>query len=137
MGWLGHHKAIAEQFPQSVDEFIELEQCQHKTINIGGLKDGRRLTHVIRHAIIPFTDKGEQCHMMTLGLTEESPIDTLHGLGFQQDTKRKINLASRRVELALLQGSFPMTFKEPRRTDPDHVRSEERNMPKSLLTADE
>lgn len=135
MGWLGYHKTIAEQFPQLVEEFIELEEEQYETINIGGLKDGVVLTHMIRYAI-PYTDKGEQCYL-TFGLTEDLPIDTLYGLGFQQDTKMKIDLASKRVESALLQDSFQMTFKEPRRTNPDHIRSEERNTPKSLLTIDE
>jgi hypothetical protein len=134
MGWLQCHKAIAEQFPQLVDEFVDLEEEQCETINIGGLKEGVTLTHMIRHAM-PFVDKGEQCYL-TLGLTEDLPTDTLHGLGFQQDAKMKIDLASKRVESALLQATFQMTFKEPRRTNPDHVRSEERNTPKSLITAD-
>jgi hypothetical protein len=135
MGWLVYHKAIADQFPQLVDEFVELESEQYETINIGGLKEGVTLTHMIRYAI-PFTDKGEQCYV-TLGLTDDLPIDTLYGLGFQQDVKMKIDFASKRVESALLQATFPMTFKEPRRTNPEHVRSEERSTPKSLLTIDE
>jgi hypothetical protein len=132
---LGFHKAIAEQLPQLADKFIELEEEQHETINVGGLKDGVTLAHVIHHAV-PSTDKGEQCHM-TLGLIEDPPIDTLCRSGFQQDTKIKMDLASGRVESALLQASFKMTFKEPRRTNPDHMRSKERNRPKSLLTTDE
>ena len=135
MGWLGYHKVIAEQCPQLVEEFIELEEEKYETINIGGLKDGVTITHMIRYAI-PFTDKGEQCYL-TLGLTKDLPIDTLYGLGFQQDTKMKIDLGSKRVESAMLQASFKLTFKEPRRTNPDHVRSEERNTPKSLLIIDE
>ena len=57
-------------------------------------------------------------------------------IGFQQDTKIKINLASKQVKSALLQASFKMTLKEPRRTNPDQARSEERNNQKSLLTID-
>ena len=50
--------------------------------------------------------KGEQPSYLTLGLTRDLPIDTLYGLGFQQDTKMKVNLSSKRVEPALLQVSF-------------------------------
>jgi hypothetical protein len=92
------------------------------------------ITHMIRY-VIPFIDKGEQCYI-TLGLTKDLPIDTLFGLGFQQDTKMKIDLASKRVESALSQQTFELVFKEPRRTYPDHIRMEERNTPKLLVTAD-
>ena len=81
MGWLSYHKEIATQFPQLVDELVCLEEQQYETINIGGLKEGVTITHMIRYAI-PFVDKGEQCYL-TLGLTEDLPIDTLFGLGFQ------------------------------------------------------
>ena len=47
MGNLSHHQAIAEQFPQFVDELICLETERFETINIGGLKDGVTLTHMI------------------------------------------------------------------------------------------
>jgi hypothetical protein len=136
MGWLQYHKTIAEQYPQLVEQFVSLEEEQYETINIGGLKEGVTITHMIQYAI-PFTDKSEQCYVMLLGLTDDLPIDTLYGLGFQQDTKMKIDLARKRVESALFQATFPMTFKESRRTNPDNVRSEERNTPKSLLTTDE
>lgn len=135
MGWLQYHKAIAAAFPQFVEKLICLDEERYETINIGGLKEGVTITHMIQYAI-PFTEKGEQCYL-TLGLTEDLPIDTLYGLGFQVDAKMKIDFASKKVESALLQASFPLTFKEPRRTNPDHVRSEERNTPKSLLTTDE
>jgi hypothetical protein len=135
MGWLQYHKTIPEQYPQLVEQFVSSEEEKYETINIGGLKEGVTITHMIRYAI-PFTDKGEQCYVM-LGLTDNLPMNTLYGLGFQQDTKMKIDLASKRVESALLQATVPMIFKEPRRTNPDHVRSEERNAPKFLLTTDE
>ena len=135
MGWLKYHKTIAEKFPQLVQEFVCLEDQQYEQINIGGLKDGVTITHMIKYAI-PFTEKGEQLYL-TLGLTEDLPIDTLYGLGFQQDAKMKIDFASRRVESALLQEYFDIEFKEPRRTHPDSVQDQERNTPKSLITTDE
>ncbi len=46
-GWLQPHKAIAEQFPQLVDEFVDLEEEQCEPINVGGLKEGVTLTHMI------------------------------------------------------------------------------------------
>jgi hypothetical protein len=135
MGWLKYHKTIAEKFPQLVQEFVCLEEQQYEQINIGGLKDGVTITHMIKYAI-PFTEKGEQLYL-TLGLTEDLPIDTLYGLGFQQDAKMKIDFASRKVESALLQEYFDIEFKEPRRTHPDSVQDQERNTPKSLITTDE
>jgi hypothetical protein len=86
--------------------------------------------------VIPFTEKGEQLYL-TLGLTEDLPIDTLYGLGFQQDAKMKIDFGSKRVESALLQEYFDIDFKEPRRTHPDNVQAQEHNTPKSLLTTEE
>jgi hypothetical protein len=135
MGNYTYHKTIAEQFPQFVDEMICLTDRHYETINIGGLKDGVTITHMIRYAI-PFIDKGEQCYV-TLGLTDDLPIDTLFGLGFQQDLKMKIDFATKRVESAFLQRHFNLAFKEPRRTNPENIRSQENNTPKSLLTTDE
>ena len=135
MGNLAYHREISEQYPQFVDEIVCLEEESYANINIGGIKDGVSITHMIRYAI-PFIDKGEQC-FITLGLTDDLPIDTLFGLGFQQDTKMTINFTTRRVESAFLQRQFPITFKEPRRTNPENIRSQENNAPKSLLTTDE
>jgi hypothetical protein len=135
MGNLAYHKEISEQYPQFVDEMVCLEEESYANINIGGIKDGVSITHMIRYAT-PFIDKGEQC-FITLGLTADLPIDTLFGLGFQQDTKMTIDFTTRRVESAFLQRHFPITFKEPRRTNPENIRSQENNAPKSLLTTDE
>ena len=95
MGNLHYHQAIMEQFPQFVDEMTCLEEKRFEQINIGGLKDGVTITHMVRYAI-PFIDKGEQ-YYVTLGLTEDLPIDTLFGIGFQQSTKMKIDFATKRV----------------------------------------
>ena len=135
MGNLTYHQTIMEQFPQFVDEMICLEEKRFEQINIGGLKDGVTITHMVRYAI-PFIDKGEQCYV-TLGLTDDLPIDTLFGIGFQQSTKMKIDFATKRVESAFLQQHFEITFKEPRRTNPDNIRGEVNNTPKSLLTTEE
>jgi hypothetical protein len=51
MGNLTYHKTIGEQFPQFVDEMIGLEEERYETINIGGLKDGVTIMHMIRYAI--------------------------------------------------------------------------------------
>jgi hypothetical protein len=135
MGWLKYHKTIAEKYPQLVEELVCLEEEQYEQINIGGLKDGVTITHMIKYAI-PFTEKGEQLYL-TLGLTEDLPIDTLYGLGFQQDAKMKIDFATRKVESALLQEYFDIDFKEPRRTNPASIQDQERNTPKSLITTEE
>jgi hypothetical protein len=119
MGNLAYHQTIVEQFPQFEDKMTCLEEKRFETINIGGLKDGVTITHMVRCAM-PFIDKGEQCYV-TLGLTEDLPIDTLFGIGFQQMRKMKTCFAAKRVESAFLQQHFDMTFKEPRRTNPDDV----------------
>jgi hypothetical protein len=134
MGWLTYHRTIWEQYPQLVRSFTELEEEQHETINIGGLKDRVILTHMMQH-VTPYEENNKRCYL-TLGLTEDLPIDTLFGLGFQQDLKMKIDFATKRVESALLQASYQLTFKAPRRTNPDRVRAKERNVPKSLITID-
>jgi hypothetical protein len=125
MGNLSYHKEISEQFPQFMEEMICLEEESYGVV----------ITHMIRY-YIPFIDKGEQC-FVTLGLTDDLPIDTLFGLGFQQDTKMKIDFATKRVESAFLQRHFTIVFNEPRRTNPENISSEEHNTPKSLLTTDE
>ena len=135
MGWLTYHKTIAKKFPQFVEKLTCLDEERYEQINIGGLKDGVVITHMIKY-VIPFTEKGEQCYI-TLGLTNDLPIDTLYGLGFQTEAKMKIDFANKTVESAMLQESFKIVFKEPRRTNPDHVNYEERSTPKSLLTTDD
>ena len=87
MGNLSYHQAIMEQFPQFIDDMTHLEEKKFEQINIAGFKDGvTPLTHMVRYAI-PFIDKGKQCYVTLLGLTEDLPIDTLFGIGFQQSTK--------------------------------------------------
>jgi hypothetical protein len=135
MGNLAHHKETCKQHPQLIEEFVSLEEQSFETINVGGLKDSIAITHMIRcHA--PFIHESERCYV-TLGLTADPPIDTLFGLGFQQDTKMKIDFATKRVESAFLQQSFTVVMKEPRCTNPAHVSSQEHNTPKSLLTTAE
>ena len=126
---------MRKKFPLLVEELVCLEEQGYEQVNIGGLKDGVTITHMIKYAI-PFTEKGEQLYL-TLGLTEDLPINTLYGLGFQQDAKMKIDFATKKVESALLQEYFDIDFKEPRRTNPDNIHAQERNTPKSLLTTDE
>ncbi len=117
------------------EEYPEEYSDQYGRSNANAYATLVSITHMIRYTI-PFIDKGEQC-FITLGLTDDLPIDTLFGLGFQQDTKMTINFTTRRVESAFLQRQFPITFKEPRRTNPENIRSQENNAPKSLLTTDE
>jgi hypothetical protein len=82
MGWLQHHKTIAEQYPQLVEQFVSLEEEKYETINIGGLKEGVTITHMSQYTI-PCTDKGEQCYVTIRLSTDDLPINTLYGLGFQ------------------------------------------------------
>jgi hypothetical protein len=129
---LACHKEISKQHPHFVDALVCLDEESYESVSIGGIKDGAVITHV-NQCFTPFVNKGEQCSI-TLGLTEDLPIDTLFGLGFQQDTKMMINFGTRRVESAFLRRHFAITFKEPRQTNPDNVRLQSNNAPKSLLT---
>ena len=115
MGNLTYHQTIMEQIPQFVDEMTCLEEKRFEQINIVGLKDGVTITHMVRYAI-PFIDKGEQCYI-TLGPTEDLPIDTLFGIGFQQSTKMNMDFATRRVESAFLQQYFEITFKRTKENE--------------------
>jgi hypothetical protein len=101
------------------------------------VKEGAPITHMIKH-VIPFTKRGEQSHI-AFGLTKALLINTLcGGLGFQINTKMKIDFATQKVESALLQASFDLTCKEARHTHPDQVQSEQRAAhPKCLLRTKE
>ena len=81
MGWREYHQVIAEQCPQLVEEFIELEEAQYDTIGIGGLKGGVTLTHMMKY-VIPFTVKDEQCYYLTLA--RDLPINIYTDSGFSR-----------------------------------------------------
>ena len=127
-----YHQEIACQHPGLVEELIDLKERRYKEINIGGLKDGVALTHMIRYSI-PYTDKGAQL-AITLGLTSDLPVDTFFGVGFQIETKMKIDLAAGRVESGFLQDSYKIEYTEPRLTDPSQVAAEVHKTPKALIS---
>ena len=132
MGNLMYHQEIARQHPGLVEELIDLKERRYEEINIGGLKDGVALTHMI-HYSIPYTDKGAQL-AITLGLTSDLPVDTLFGVGFQIETKMKIDLAAGRVESGFLQDSYKIEYTGPRLTDPSQVAAEVHKTPKALIS---
>ncbi len=99
MGNLSYHQEIATQFPNLVAKLVDLAEKQFKSITIGGLQGGVSLTHMICY-LIPYTEYGKYC-ALTLGLTDNLPIDTLLGISFQMDTKMSINIAGMKVHLAL------------------------------------
>jgi hypothetical protein len=132
MGSLAYHQEIARQHPNLVEELVDLKEKRYEEINIGGLKDGVALTHMIRYSI-PYTDKGEQL-AITLGLASDLPVDTLFGVGFQIETKMKIDLAAGRVESGFLQDSYSIEYNEPRLTDPSQIAAELHKSPKALIS---
>ena len=135
MGHLRYHEEINRSFPQLVAEFIELADKRFENINIGGLQGGVALTHMVRYHI-PYTDSGQPCSI-TLGLTEDLPIDTLFGVGFQTEAKMTIDLAGRKVQSGLFQDSYPIEFTKPHRTDPAHILSQTNRSPKALIAQSE
>lgn len=132
MGSLAYHQEIAKQHPNLVEELVDLKEKRYEEINIGGLKDGVALTHMIRYSI-PYTDKGEQL-AITFGLARDLPVDTLFGVGFQIETKMKIDLAAGRVESGFLQDTYNIEYNEPRLTDPAHVAADAHTKPKALIS---
>jgi hypothetical protein len=135
MGWLPYHKEIARRYPHLVHEFVNLKEKRYENINIGGLQGGVALTHMIKY-YIPYTDRGGTC-ILTLGLTDDLPLDTLFGVNFQTEAKMQIDLASRKIWSGYFQDSFDIEFKEPKRTDPTHVASQTDRHPKALTTLTE
>jgi hypothetical protein len=132
MGWLPYHQEIARKYPHLVHEFVNLEEKQYENINIGGLQGGVALTHMIKY-FIPYTDQGGGC-VITLGLTEDLPIDTLFGVNFQTEAKMQIDLAGRKIWSGYFQDSYELEFKEPKRTNIAHVASQTDRHPKALAT---
>jgi hypothetical protein len=132
MGSLQYHSAIVKNFPRLVSEFTVLEEKRFKAINIGGLQAGGvELTHIVVYHI-PYTEKGQTCSI-TIGLTDALPLDTLFGVGFQVEAKMTIDLAGKTVYSGLFQESYPLEFKPPMKTNPEHVNSQRDHSPKALI----
>jgi hypothetical protein len=132
MGNLSYHKEIATRFPALVSEIIDLDEQKYEKITIGGIQGGVSLTHMIRY-YIPYTENGKCC-VLTLGLTDDLPIDTLLGIGFQMDAKISIDTAGLKAHLALFQDTYQIQMKEPRKTDPTAIAAEEHQRPMILAT---
>jgi hypothetical protein len=132
MGWLSYHKEIAQRYPELVHEFLDLKEKRYETISIGGLQGGVILTHMIKY-LIPYTDRGGAC-VLTLGLTEDLPIDTLFGVNFQTEAKMTIDLAGRKIWSGVFQDTYTLEFKEPKRTNIAHIFAQEDQFPKTLIT---
>jgi hypothetical protein len=135
MGWLTYHREIAKRYPQLVHEFVDLKENRYETISIGGLQGGVVLTHMIKY-LIPYTDRGGAC-VLTLGLTEDLPLDTLFGVNFQTEAKMQIDLAGRTIWSGVFQDTYKLEFKEPKRTNIAHVFAQANQFPKALVTTGE
>jgi hypothetical protein len=132
MGWLTYHREIAQRYPQLVHEFVDLKENRYETISIGGLQGGVVLTHMIKY-LIPYTDRGGAC-ILTLGLTDDLPLDTLFGVNFQTEAKMQIDLAGRKIYSGFFQDTYELEFKEPKRTNIAHIFSQANQFPKALVT---
>jgi hypothetical protein len=82
---------------------------------------------------IPYTENG-LCCALTLGLTDDLPIDTLLGIGFQMDAKMPIDVAGLKVTSARFQDTYHIQMKEPRKTDPATIAAHEHQRPMILAT---
>ena len=135
MGWLTYHRAVAKRYPRLVHEFTDLQEHRYETISIGGLQGGVVLTHMIKY-LIPYSDRGGAC-VLTLGLTDDLPLDTLFGVNFQTEAKMQIDLAGRKMWSGVFQDTYKLEFKEPKRTNIAHIFSQENQFPKALIAAGE
>jgi hypothetical protein len=135
MGWLTYHREVAKRYPRLVHEFTDLQEHRYETISIGGLQGGVVLTHMIKY-LIPYSDRGGAC-VLTLGLTDDLPLDTLFGVNFQTEAKMQIDLAGRKMWSGVFQDTYKLEFKEPKRTNIAHIFSQENQFPKALIAAGE
>jgi hypothetical protein len=131
MGWLTYHIEIANKYPNLLHEFTDLKEKRYETISIGGLQGGVVLTHMIKY-LIPYTDRGGAC-VLTLGLTEALPLDTLFGVNFQTEAKMQIDLAGKKIWSGLFQDTYEMEFQEPKRTNLAHIATQANQFPKALV----
>jgi hypothetical protein len=131
MGNLSYHSKIATRFPTLVSELVDLAEKQYEAITIGGIQGGVSLTHMIRY-FIPYIENGKCC-ALTLGLTDDLPIDTLLGIGFQMEAKMSIYTAGLKTHSALFQDTYQIQMKAPRKTDPAAVAAEEHQRPMILM----
>jgi hypothetical protein len=131
MGWLSYHREIAQRYPHLVHEFVDLAEKRFESISIGGLQGGVMLTHMVKY-LIPYTDQGGAC-ILTIGLTEDLPIDTLFGVNFQTEAKMQIDLAGKRIWSGVFQDTYELEFKEPKRTNIAHIFSQDNQSPKALI----
>jgi hypothetical protein len=127
--WVGSH--ITEKLLRSIHSWYK----RYETISIGGLQGGVVLTHMIKY-LIPYMDRGGAC-VLTLGLTEDLPLDTLFGVNFQTEAKMQIDLAGGKIWSGLFQDTYPLEFKEPKRTHIAHIFSQANAFPKALIATEE
>lgn len=114
MGWLEYHETIYKKHPHYVREFICLEESKFENIGIGGIKDSVAITHMIEYWM-PYEDKGGNA-TITLGLTEDLPINTLFGLPFQIKAKMTANFNKQIVQSEVFHDTFKIEMKEPERS---------------------
>ena len=95
MGRLEWYQEFYAVCPQFFDKIFELSKKHYEDINIGGLKAGIWLIHVVI-LWLPYDDKGATMRL-EIGLSKELPVDTLFGVNFQKATKMTIDLGSSRV----------------------------------------
>ena len=78
-------------------------------INIGGLKDGIKLRHMIT-TYIPYSENG-QCATVQFGVSGELPQDALKGVLFQKNTKMIADFTNDKVRLGLFRAEYSIEWK--------------------------
>ena len=123
MRWLHYHDTIAKTFPKLVEEYVNLEENLYETYNIGDIQGGVILTHIIKYKL-PYSLNGIPC-FLTLGLTEDLPLDTLYGVGLQRSMKLNLDLGNDVAYSGLFQQHYPLEFKPPRRSPLERIASQQ------------
>jgi hypothetical protein len=113
MGWKDYHEKIHKNFPYLVANYFKLSDKQFKDINIGGIKEGVWITHMIEYWI-PFQKAGGVA-TMTIELAEDLPIATLFGLPFQIKANLKPDWNAHTATSDVFKHTFKLEIQRPER----------------------
>jgi hypothetical protein len=113
MGWKEYHEKIYKNFPYVVANYFKLADKQFEDINIGGIKEGVWITHMIEYWL-PFQKDGGNA-TLTIGLTDDLPIATLFRLPFQIKANLKPDWNAQIATSEVFKQTFKLKMQRPER----------------------
>jgi hypothetical protein len=111
---------IEEKFPEFVSEHTVLKEHQFEDIKIGGIQGGVWITPDVIVFYMPFATNGEN-HGIMFGLTDELPINVLHGLPFLIQAQITMDMDAMTAASKVLATTFKLNMLAPKRTDLDTI----------------